>query len=169
MSVVPQLRAANQAYASTFTNAGLEAPPARRLAVVTCMDARLDPAKFLGLADGDAHVIRNAGGLVTDDALRSLVISHWHLGTREVVVVAHEGCGMLTFSNLEFRQMLEQRTGHDASRIDFLPFDNLEAAVQASMRRVRESPFLPDSFGVAGFVYDVGTGSLKEVAETAGA
>ena len=163
MSVVPELREANRAYAATFANAGLAAPPARRLAVVTCMDARLDPAKFLGLADGDAHVIRNAGGLVTDDALRSLIVSHWHLGTQEAVVVAHEQCGMLTFSNREFQQELEQKTGHDARGIDFLPFDDLDGAVRASMTRVRESPFLPESFGVTGFVYDVSTGELREV------
>ena len=115
MSVVPQVRAANQAYASTFANGGLAAPPVRRFAVVTCMDARLDPARFLGLEPGDANVIRNAGGLVTDDALRSLIISHWHLGTQEVVVVAHEGCGMLAFSNHDFRRTLQEQTGHDAA------------------------------------------------------
>ena len=163
MSLVPELRAANRAYASTFANAGLPPQPARRLAVVTCMDARLDPARFLGLADGDAHVIRNAGGLVTDDALRSLVISHWHLGTQEAVVIAHEGCGMLTFSNREFQQTLEERTGHDATGIDFLPFDDLDEAVRASVARVRGCPHLPESFGAAGFVYDVATGAIREV------
>ena len=126
MSEIPHLLAANREYASAFPNAGLAARPARALAVVTCMDARLDPAKFLGLADGDAHVIRNAGGLVTDDVLRSLIISYWGLGTREVVVVAHENCGLLTFSNREIHERLEQETGHDATGIDFLPFDDLE-------------------------------------------
>jgi carbonic anhydrase len=163
VTVVPDLREANRAYASRFANAGLAAAPARRLAVVTCMDARLDPAKFLGLADGDAHVIRNAGGLVTDDALRSLIISHWHLGTQEAVVIAHERCGLLTFSDQEFQRELEQKTGQDARGIDFLAFDDLDGAVRASVSRVRESPFLPDSFGVAGFVYDVDTGQLREV------
>jgi carbonic anhydrase len=165
MSVVPELRAANKDYASTFANAALRARPARRLAVVTCMDARLDPAKFLGLADGDANVIRNAGGLVTDDALRSLVISHWNLGTEEAVVVAHARCGMLRFSNRELGDRIEQETGYDASRIDFLPFDDLDEAVRGSLRRVRESPLLPDSFGVTGFVYDVDTGALREVSD----
>ena len=163
MSVVPQIRAANQAYASTFANGGLAAPPVRRFAVVTCMDARLDPARFLGLEPGDANVIRNAGGLVTDDVLRSLIISHWHLGTQEVVVVAHEGCGMLAFSNHDFRRTLQEQTGHDAGDIDFLPFDDLERAVRTSMERVRECPFLPDSYGVTGFVYDVGSGAIREV------
>jgi carbonic anhydrase len=163
MSVVPELRAANERYASGFAHGGLGAPPARRLAVVTCMDARLDPAAFLGLAVGDAHVIRNAGGLVTDDALRSLVISHWHLGTQEAVVVAHEGCGMLTFTNEDFRRTLKEETGHDAADLDFLPFDDLDGAVRASVRRIRESPFLPDSYGASGFVYDVATGAVREV------
>ncbi len=163
MSVVPRLRAANQAYASTFANARLPVHPARRVAVVTCMDARLDPAKFLGLADGDAHVIRNAGGLVTDDALRSLIISHWLLGTREAVIVGHEACGMVSFSNDELQQTLLEWTGHDAGSIDFLAFDDLDEAVRASMQRVQECPFLPGAYGVTGFVYDVGTGVIRPV------
>jgi carbonic anhydrase len=165
MSVVPELRTANERYSSTFAHTGLAAPPARRFAVVTCMDARLDPAAFLGLAVGDAHVIRNAGGLVTEDALRSLVISHWHLGTQEAVVVAHEGCGMLTFTNPDFRRTLEEATGHDASAVDFLPFDDLDGAVRASLQRIRENPFLPDSYGASGFVYDIATGAMREVPE----
>jgi carbonic anhydrase len=135
-------------------------PPGRRFAVVTCMDARLDPAKFLGLAEGDAHVIRNAGGLVTDDALRSLVISHHLLGTQEAVVIAHEDCGMLTFSNDELRA----RLGPDAADVDFQPFSDLDGAVRKSLRKVRESPLLPDSFDATGYVYDVRTGRLREVA-----
>ena len=127
------------------------------------MDARLDPAKFLGLADGDAHVIRNAGGLVTDDALRSLVVSHWLLGTREAVVVGHEACGMLSFSNDELQQTLLEWTGHDAGSIDFLPFDDLDEAVRASVRRIVDCPFLPASFGATGFVYDIASGELREV------
>src|SRR6266508_1326071 len=99
MAVVDEVREANNAYAAGFGKGDLPSPPARKLAVVTCMDARLDPAKFLGLQEGDAHVIRNAGGVVTDDALRSLVISHHLLGTQEAVVIGHEDCGMLTFSN----------------------------------------------------------------------
>ncbi len=114
-----------------------------------------DPARFLGLEEGDAHVIRNAGGLVTEDALRSLVISHHLLGTQEVFVIAHTDCGMLTFSNEELQDRL-------ATSIEFLPFSDLEESVRDSVRRVRESPLLPDA--VRGFVYDVRTGSLREVA-----
>src|ERR671938_862617 len=106
MSTRDQLLAANETYASDFTKGDLPAPPARKFAVVTCMDARLDPAKFLGLQEGDAHVIRNAGGLVSDDALRSLVISHWLLGTQEALVIAHTDCGMLTFTNDVLRSKL---------------------------------------------------------------
>src|SRR5438046_10235266 len=106
MSVVGEVTAANQRYASAFAKGDLPMPPGRQFAVVPCMDARLDPARFLGLEEGDAHVIRNAGGLVTDDALRSLVISHWLLGTQSAVVIAHEDCGMLTFRNDDLRQKL---------------------------------------------------------------
>jgi carbonic anhydrase len=163
MSVVPQLRSANEAYVAAFEKGHLSPRPARRFAVVTCMDARLDPSKFLGFEEGDAPVIRNAGGLVTDDALRSLVISHWLLSTREVVVVAHEGCGMLTFSNGDLQQTLAEKTGHDASHLDFQPFDDIEESVRASLKRVRDCPFLPESYGATGFVYDVRTGAIRDV------
>jgi carbonic anhydrase len=164
MSVRDELVAANQAYASEFSKARLPPAPARRAAVVTCMDARLDPAKFLGLQEGDAHVIRNAGGLVTDDALRSLVISHWLLGTQEAFVIGHTGCGMLTFTNEELQGKLAYETGAQTSGLDFLPFGDLEESVRASVRRIAESPLLPDSFGASGFVYEVESGRLREVA-----
>jgi carbonic anhydrase len=163
MSARDQLLAANEAYASGFTKGDLPAPPARLLAVVTCMDARLDPAKFLGLEEGDAHVIRNAGGLVTDDALRSLVISHWLLGTREAYVIGHSGCGMLTFTNDDLRRRLADEAGADASEVDFHPFPDLDESVRASVRKIAESPLLPDSFEASGYVYDVGSGRLREV------
>ena len=164
MSVRDQLLAANEAYASGFTKGDLPAPPARRLAVVTCMDARLDPAKFLGLEEGDAHVIRNAGGLVTDDALRSLVVSHWLLGTREAYVIGHSGCGMLTFTNDDLRRKLADEAGADASEVDFHPFSDLDESVRESVRKIAESPLLPDSFEARGYVYDIGSGRLREVA-----
>src|SRR4051812_25438477 len=159
MSVVDELRSANEQYASGFDKGDLQIPPARNLAVVTCMDARLDPAQFLGLDLGDAHVIRNAGGVVSDDALRSLVISHHLLGTQEAVVIAHTGCGMLTFTNAD----LHERLGPEAEGVDFLPFGDLEQSVRDSVRKIEESPLLPDSFGATGFVYDVETGRLTQV------
>jgi carbonic anhydrase len=161
------LQAANEIYAKGFSNGDLPMPPGRRLAVVTCMDARLDPAKCLGLDVGDAHVIRNAGGLVTDDAVRSLVISHWLLGTEEVLVIAHTDCGMLTFSNDDLRAKLHDETGADASDVDFKPFPDLDESVRTSVRAIRESPLLPDSLDVSGWVYDVRSGRITEVAEAA--
>jgi carbonic anhydrase len=164
MSVRAEIQAANDVYASQFDKGDLPMPPGRRFAVVTCMDARLDPAKYLGLEEGDAHVIRNAGGLVSDDALRSLVISHHLLGTQEAFVIAHIDCGMLTFTNDVLRRKLADETGEDASGIDFLPFSDIDASVAGSVRRIRESPLLPDSFTATGFVYDVRSGRLREVA-----
>ena len=164
MSVIDEIRSANARYASGFTKGDLPMPPGRRFAIVTCMDARLDPAKYAGLEEGDAHVIRNAGGVVSDDALRSLVISHWVLGTQEAVVVGHTDCGMVTFTNDVLHQMLADGTGSDASYIDFLPFPDAAARVSESVKRIRETPLLPESFGARGFVYDVKTGRLNEVA-----
>ena len=154
MPVLEDIKSANEEYATEFDKAHLPMPPGRKFAVVTCMDARLDPAKFLGLEEGDAHVIRNAGGLVTDDALRSLVISHNLLGTQDVLVIAHTDCGMLTFSNEE----LQEQLGTD---IEFHPFSDLDESVRASVERVRESPICSGS--VHGFVYEVETGQLREV------
>jgi carbonic anhydrase len=164
MSTLQEIKDANERYAASFTKGSLPMPPGRRFAVVTCMDARLDPAKFLGLEEGDAHVIRNAGGLVSDDALRSLVISHWLLGTQEAVVIGHTDCGMLTFSNEQLRQKLREESGADAEEIDFLPFPDLDERVRQSVQRIRESELLPDSFTASGFVYEVGSGQLREVA-----
>jgi carbonic anhydrase len=163
------LQAANEVYAETFSKGHLPIPPARQLAVVTCMDARLDPAAFLGLDDGDAHVIRNAGGLVTDDALRSLVISHWLLGTQEVAVIAHTDCGMLTFTNDDLRAKLADEAGADASGVDFHPFPDLGQSVRDSLSRIRESPLLPDSLELSGWVYDVRSGRIEQVPETVAA
>ena len=157
MPVLDEIHNANDAYASTFGKGHLPMPPGRRFAVVTCMDARLDPAKFLGLDEGDAHVIRNAGGLVTDDAIRSLTISHHLLGTQEALVIAHTDCGMLTFQNEDLQQKLD-------TDVDFQPFGDLEESVRASVRRIEESRLLPESFAVRGFVYDVRSGRLAEVA-----
>jgi carbonic anhydrase len=161
------LLAANEVFAESFSQGHLPMPPARRLAIVTCMDARLDPARFLGLEPGDAHVIRNAGGLVTDDAIRSLCISHRLLGTQEVAVIAHTDCGMLTFSNDDLRERLRAEAGVDAGEVDFLPFTDLEESVRGSLRAVRESAVLPDSLELSGWIYDVRDGRLAEVREVA--
>jgi carbonic anhydrase len=161
MPAVEELLRANAAYAESFTKGDLEAPPRRRFAVVTCMDARLVPPAALGLEEGDAHVIRNAGGLVTDDVLRSLAISHWELGTQEVVVIAHTRCGLLTLDNAKLRAKI----GDAADGVDFLPFRELETSVLESVRRVRESPLLPESFAASGMVYDVETGRLRRAEE----
>jgi carbonic anhydrase len=129
------------------------------------MDARLDPAKYAGLAEGDAHVIRNAGGLVTDDALRSLVISHWELGTQEAVVIGHTGCGMTSFTDETLRRKLVSLgVDESATSIDFLAFRDLEESVRRSVQRVNESPLLPEPYVAYGFVYDVANGRLREVA-----
>lgn len=159
MSVVPEITAANARYAGAFTKGALPTPPARRFAVVTCMDARLDPARFLGLEEGDAHVIRNAGGLVNDETIRSLVISHHLLGTEEALVIGHSECGMLTFTNDD----LYERLGPASHSIDFQPFPDLAASVRGSVEAIRSSPLLPDSFRATGFVYDVHTGALEQV------
>jgi len=126
MTVVPEFQKANDAYASSFSKGNLPMPPGRHVAVLVCMDARLDPARFLGLEEGDAHVIRNAGGRASDDAIRSLAISQQLLGTNEVVVIHHTDCGMLTFNNEDLRQKLKQELNADAEHIDFLPFKDLE-------------------------------------------
>src|SRR3954453_12362407 len=155
---------ANRAYAESCDKGDLPVPPGRRLAGVPRMDARLDPAKFLGLDEGDAHVIRNAGGVVSDDALRSLVISHWLLGTQEALVIAHTDCGMLTFTNEDLRSKLADEAGADASKVDFLPCPDLDESVRASLARVRETDLLPETFTVTGYVYDCSSGELREVA-----
>jgi carbonic anhydrase len=163
MSTIDQFLDANRQFAQTFDRGDLPMPPARKAAVVVCMDARLHPARFLGLDLGDAHVIRNAGGRASNDAIRSLIISSRLLGTNEFAVVHHTDCGMLTFSNEDLRERLQAETGQDASDIDFLPFTDLEESVREDIRRIRESPFLDPDIPVRGFIYDVRTGLLSEV------
>jgi carbonic anhydrase len=163
MAAADELLKANRAFARAFADAGKPAKPARRLAVVTCMDARIDPAKALGLEIGDAHVIRNAGGRVSDDVIRSLIISTTLLGTREVVVIQHTDCGLLTFENEELYARLAEERGSDATGIDFLPFPELEANLRADVERIRSSPHIDPAVTVSGYVYDVDTGALTEV------
>jgi len=163
MTVTQELLDANRQYAASFTKGHLQMPPARRTAVLVCMDARIDPAKALGLKEGDAHVIRNAGGLATDDAIRSLVISYKLLGTREFVVIHHTDCGMLTFTNEQLREQLANDLGADASGIDFRPFSDVDASVRRDLETIRASPLIPNDIPVRGFVYDVRSGALREI------
>src|SRR5713226_4115794 len=139
MSEVQEFQKANAAYASSFSKGNLPMPPGRHVAVLTCMDARLDPARFLGLEEGDAHVIRNAGGRASEDALRSLTISEQLLGTNEVVVIHHTDCGMVTFSNDDLRTKIKQDLNADAEHIDFLPFKNLEQSVRDDVATIKNS------------------------------
>lgn len=162
VDAVDALLARAEEYAATFVDAGLPAEPATGVAVVACMDARLDPARLLGLAEGDAHVLRNAGGVVTEDVIRSLAISQHLLGTRAVMLLHHTDCGMTTFTDEEFAARLEAGAG---TRPPFRAgaFADVEEDVRLSIARVRDSPFVPHTREVRGYVYEVGTGRLREV------
>ena len=162
MTVTDEFLANNESYAAGFGKGDLSMPPAKQVAVLACMDARLDPARVLGLEEGDAHVIRNAGGVVTDDAIRSLALSQRLLGTKEIILIHHTDCGMLTFSDDEVKAQIEQDTG---IRPPFAleSFKDLDADVRQSIARITASPFVPDKSRVRGFVYDVKTGRLREV------
>jgi carbonic anhydrase len=151
-----------QAYREGFDKGDLPMPPRRRVAVVACMDARLAPYALLGLEEGDAHVIRNAGGVVTDDAIRSLAISQRLLGTEEIVLIHHTDCGMLTFADDEFRRSIEAETGVRPPWAAEA-FADPEQDVRQSIARIGSSPFIPRKDRVRGFVYDVATGALSEV------
>ena len=183
-NVLNEVLAANEAYVKTFGDKGkLPMPPGRRFAVLTCMDARLDPAKFAGLVEGDAHVIRNAGGRVSDDAIRSFVISHKLLGTNEWFVVHHTDCGMETFTDEVMRDLLSKSldtarvdaTGwHDVGTgpgstegdfVDWLTIRKQEASVLADVRRLRTHPLVPGYIPIYGYLYDVKSGRLREVPE----
>ncbi len=151
-----------QRYAANFARGSLHAPPARRVAVVACMDARLDPNAVLGLQEGDAHVIRNAGGVVTEDVIRSLTISQRLLGTREIILIHHTDCGMLTFKDDDVKAQIEAETGiRPAFALE--AFADLEGDVRQSIARIKASPFVPHTDQVRGFVYDVKSGRLQEV------
>ncbi|MGH2949376.1 MAG: beta-class carbonic anhydrase [Solirubrobacteraceae bacterium] len=162
MSVTDELLANNEAYAAQFDKGDLPIPPARKVAVVACMDARLNPYGILGLSEGDAHVIRNAGGVVTDDEIRSLAISQRLLGTEEIVLIHHTDCGMLTFGDDEFRRSIQQETGIKPAWAAEA-FDDLDEDVRQSIARIQASPFIPRKESVRGFVYEVETGRLHEV------
>lgn len=162
MSAIDDLLRNNAAYAAEFARAGLPATPSRQVAVVACMDARLDVYRLLGLEPGESHLIRNAGGVVTEDVVRSLLVSQRLLGTREIALVHHTDCGMLTLREEEMKAQIEEDTGQ---RPPFAleAFDDLVASVQDSIARLRAIPYLPHTDHVRGFVYDVETGRLEEV------
>jgi carbonic anhydrase len=163
VSGIDELLAANKLYAAQFDKCDLPAPPAKHVAVLTCMDARMHLNEILGLEVGDAHIIRNAGGRATDDAIRSLIISIWLLGVDEIMVIHHTRCGLHSRGNAEIRQLLREQTGHDPSGIDFLAFSDLEQSVRQDVRRLKESPFISWQITIRGFIYDVKTGELLPV------
>src|SRR5205807_6368274 len=162
VSETDELLKNNEPFAEGFDKGGLPLPPAKKVAVVACMDARVNPYPILGLELGDAHVIRNAGGVVTDDEIRSLSISQRLLGTEEIILIHHTDCGMLTFSDDDFRRQVQQETGVKPEWAAEA-FDDLEEDVRQSIARIKASPFIPKKDKVRGFVYEVESGQLREV------
>ncbi|MDP9457870.1 MAG: carbonic anhydrase [Actinomycetota bacterium] len=162
MSVTDELLRNNERYAQAFDKGDLPLPPAKNIAVVACMDARLNVYGMLGLEEGDAHVIRNAGGVITDDEIRSLAISQRLLGTREIILIHHTDCGMLTFTDDELKRQIQEEVGIKPE-FALESFSDLEEDVRQSIRRVQASPFIPHKDAVRGFVYEVETGRLREV------
>jgi len=164
MSVIDEFVHNAESYAERFDKGALPLPPAKRVAIVACMDARLNPYGLLGLEEGDAHVIRNAGGAITDDEIRSLAISQRLLGTEEIMLIHHSDCGMLTFGDDEFRRQVQEDTG---IRPEWAAeaFDDLDEDVRQSIARIKASPFIPKKDTVRGFVYEVETGRLREIKE----
>jgi len=162
MSVIDEFLANNAAYAGQFSKGSLPMPPAKEIAVVACMDARLETGVLLGLVEGDAHVIRNAGGVATDDVIRSLTISQRLLGTREIMLIHHTDCGMLTFADAELKQQIHDETGIKPP-FAMESFSDVDADVRQSVARIKASPYIPHKDEVRGFVYDVESGKLNEV------
>jgi carbonic anhydrase len=162
MTVTDELLQNAERYAAEFDKGDLPLPPARKIAIVACMDARLIPTRVLGLAEGDAHVIRNAGGVVTDDEIRSLAISQRLLGTEEIVLIHHTDCGMLTFTDDDFKQSIQAETGIKPEWAAEA-FSDLDEDVRQSIARIKASPFIPRKDAIRGFIYAVETGRLREV------
>jgi carbonic anhydrase len=158
-----KILAANEEYSKGFKYGDLPIPPSRKLAVLACMDARLTIEDFLGLSTGDSHIIRNAGGIATDDAIRSLIISHELLGTQEVLVVNHTDCGMLTFTDEDLRKKLKEKYKANANGLKFHSFPNLEQNVRDQVDKIKSTPFLPKDIPVYGLIYNVMTGKLARV------
>ena len=163
MSYFENFLKANQAYVELHGDLHLSIKPKTKVAIVTCMDSRLHVAPALGLALGDAHILRNAGGRVTEDMIRSLVISQQQMGTREIVVLHLTDCGAQTFNNEDFQEHLKRELGVDVSGKDFLPFQDVEESVREDMKLLRECPLIPDDVIISGAVYDVDTGSMREI------
>ena len=163
MPQLDHLLEANRGYAETFDRSSLSMPPKKQLAIVACMDARLTVEDFLGLRTGDAHIIRNAGGVVTEDEIRSLIISTELLGTREILVINHTDCGMLTFRDADLQKKLSAKYGSDAGRVRFHAFDDLSINVKEQVKKIRESPFISRDIPVHGFIFDVKDGRLQKV------
>ena len=163
MSYFENFMKANQAYVELHGTLNLPLRPKTKVAIVTCMDSRLHVAHALGLALGDAHILRNAGGRVTEDMIRSLVISQQQMGTREIVVLHHTDCGAQTFNNQDFQEHLAATFGVDVSNQDFLPFKDVEESVREDMELLRQSPLIPADVVISGAVYDVDTGRMTEV------
>ncbi|MFC3928163.1 beta-class carbonic anhydrase [Streptococcus caprae] len=163
MSYFEKFLQANKAYVDLHGTKSLPLKPKMKVAIVTCMDSRLHVAQALGLALGDAHILRNTGGRVTDDMIRSLVVSQQQMGTREVVVLHHTDCGSQTFKNEEFCYTLRERFGLDELEMDFLPFTDVEESVREDMQKIIASPLIPDDVIISGGVYDVDTGRITEV------
>ena len=162
MSVTDELLTNSAAYAASFTKGELPLPPAKKIAILACMDARLNPYGLLGLNEGDAHVIRNAGGVVTDDEIRSLAISQRLLGTEEIILIHHTDCGMLTFTDDAFKAGILEETGIKPEWAAEA-FDDLDGDVRQSLARIAASPFIPEKDSIRGFIFDVATGKLDEV------
>jgi carbonic anhydrase len=162
MTATDDLLANNEAYAAQFDKGDLPLPPARKIAIIACMDARVSPYALLGLSEGDAHVIRNAGGVVTDDEIRSLAISQRLLGTEEIMLIHHTDCGMLTFNDDDFKQQIEDEVGIKPQWA-VEAFSDVDRDVRQSLARITSSPFIPRKESVRGFVYEVESGRLREV------
>jgi len=162
-TVFDEMMLHNAEYAKTFSLGHLQTPPVRKLVILTCMDSRMDLEQLLGLQVGDAHMIRNAGGIATDDVVRSLILSTHLLGTRAIAIIQHTECGLLSITDEQMRFRLSSETGKDASHLSFHAFTDLDKNVTEQVKRVREHPFLPKNTQIRGYVYDVKKGSLREV------
>jgi carbonic anhydrase len=164
VNIFDELMEHNKGYAKRFDLGHLQTPPVKKLVILTCMDSRMDLEQLLGLRVGDAHMIRNAGGIATDDAIRSLILSTHLLGTRAIAVIQHTQCGLMSITDEEFRWRLSTETGRDASHLQFHAFRDIDHNIAEQVLRIRQHPFLPKQIQVRGYAYDVTTGALREIA-----